>query len=358
MADKKRILIIDPTMPDVGGVRTYVDNLHKLLEGLGHSVDVYQIKRDGGLIDKYAIGAIRFFLNRIATPIGSIVGNWLSGVLFNVLVPGNYDIYIVQQLHFLKESQKKKSICILHALWSDNLQDSNISGWALQKCNNYEKYLVNAYSDITYTVSKEYATYISEKYSTAKPLNYIENFLIEEFLECNWKDRETSIVYTGQFNKRKNLSYLIEIIRIMKSQGVKDFTVKLIGHGPLEMTLRRMINEYQLQEYMDILISPPRQKIKAELSKAKIFIMPSVKESFSYSLLEAKLSGCITIANKELEVPPGFIDYPIDVKQYENTVEIVRNILEKENDTHIVKRIFENPLEQARKKYSQIVASM
>lgn len=358
MTDKRRILIIDPTMPDVGGVRTYVDNLRSLLDEQGHCVDVYQIKRDGGLIDKYVIGSIRFLLNRIASPIGSIVGNWLSGILFDVLVPGNYDIYIVQQLQFLKKSYRKKSICILHALWTDNLQGSKISSWALKKCNNYEKYLVNNYFDIIYTVSKEYADYINEKYNVGKPLNYIENFLAEEFLERNWEDRGTSIVFTGQFNERKNLSYIMEITRIMKSQGYRDLSVKLIGDGPSERTLREMIREYELLDYVDILISPPRQQIKEELAKAKIFIMPSVKESFSYSLLEAKLSGCITVANKELDVPSGFIDFPIDIKKYEETVKIIKNILENENSTCIERKTFENPIDQARKKYSQIIASM
>ena len=50
------------------------------------------------------------------------------------------------------------------------------------------------------------------------------------------------------------------------------------------------------------------EKVLAELHGHEIYIHTSVKESFSYSLLEAKLANLFTFARSNLQVPTEFID--------------------------------------------------
>ena len=52
-------------------------------------------------------------------------------------------------------------------------------------------------------------------------------------------------------------------------------------------------------------------QIFEEMSRNYFYIHTSVKESFSLSLLEAKLCGLVTVAYNKLEVPNEFIDLKI-----------------------------------------------
>ena len=54
------------------------------------------------------------------------------------------------------------------------------------------------------------------------------------------------------------------------------------------------------------------KEIFNELSKHSIYIHTSLKESFSLSLLEAKIAGLSTVAYKHLQVPKIFIDYGVN----------------------------------------------
>src|SRR5205085_1816779 len=55
-----------------------------------------------------------------------------------------------------------------------------------------------------------------------------------------------------------------------------------------------------------------RADVPALLAQNHILLHPSLKESFSQTLLEGKLAGLTTLANRDLEVPPEFIDKPLE----------------------------------------------
>ena len=59
------------------------------------------------------------------------------------------------------------------------------------------------------------------------------------------------------------------------------------------------------------------------MHKHGVYLHTSIKESFSYSLLEAKLAGLTTCAYEKLEVPLEFVDIPIknfNVDEWYNTI--------------------------------------
>jgi hypothetical protein len=49
-------------------------------------------------------------------------------------------------------------------------------------------------------------------------------------------------------------------------------------------------------------------EVHRELGRHGLYLHSSVKESFCYSLLEAKLAGLVTCAHGGLQVPPEFVD--------------------------------------------------
>jgi hypothetical protein len=70
----------------------------------------------------------------------------------------------------------------------------------------------------------------------------------------------------------------------------------------------------------------PRQTVLLELPRHGIYLHTSVKESFSYSLLEAKLAGLKTCAYDKLQVPAGFIDVAIDTFEVDQWCSGILNI--------------------------------
>jgi len=353
----KKILLVDRTTPDVGGVRTYISNLKLLLNSMGHEVDVYSTTKNGSFLDRYVIAGIRFLFNRIYRPIGIIADNWLFGFMFNLILPTKYDVYILQQPLHLNKKNKAKTISIVHAVWTDNLQGIEVHDSAVEKCFTYEKYLLNKNHDINFTVSESYADYLTERYGLTDSVQYIDNFLAEEFLSSRWQDRTIDILFTGQFNERKNIFFILNMLKFFKADHPnKKLNVVLIGDGPLQGKIQEFIQKEGLQDLVKIIISPPREEIKTYLASAKIFMLPSLKESFSYSLLEAKLSGCITIATEGLEVPDGFIDYPLGLEDPSDIIETIEDILNEDFDPHKISKGFVNPIDVAREKFTNLLS--
>ena len=107
------------------------------------------------------------------------------------------------------------------------------------------------------------------------------------------------------------------------------YSLTIIGSGPDESKLREIAGNYGLP--VKFLGNKTTKEIFNELSKHEIYIHTSVKESFSLSLLEAKIAGLRTIAYKYLEVPKEFIDYGVDdfkeYKWFKKIISIKINLL-------------------------------
>ena len=77
--------------------------------------------------------------------------------------------------------------------------------------------------------------------------------------------------------------------------------------------------------------------VMAELAKNSFYIHTSEKESFSFSLLEAKLMELKTFAYEHLQVPKEFIDVPLskfDVNLWVNAFFDSYHSLLWSNNTH------------------------
>lgn len=107
------------------------------------------------------------------------------------------------------------------------------------------------------------------------------------------------IIYTGQLIKRKNVICLLRALSVI----TLPYKCLIIGDGPEKQSLVRYINEQKLEDKITFI--PFTTNINRYLSKADIFVLPSLAEGMSMSLLEAMNFGlsCIVSdidANTEL----------------------------------------------------------
>lgn len=98
------------------------------------------------------------------------------------------------------------------------------------------------------------------------------------------KHGQVGIVTVGRFVKQKDYETAIAAISlvVIKHPYVK-YTI--IGYGELEKKIRTWIEEYKIEEYVDLLINP--DNIEEHLNQSDIYLCTSLFEGTSNSIMEA-----------------------------------------------------------------------
>lgn len=118
----------------------------------------------------------------------------------------------------------------------------------------------------------------------------------------------TLIVWVGRFVPEKGVEYLIKAAKIVSEQ-VSGITFLLIGYGPLKTKMMQLAEDSGLLETTVIFSKPlSRREISKILSKATIFVCPSLKEGLPLSVLEAMASGTPVIGSDVSGVKDIIVD--------------------------------------------------
>ena len=144
-----------------------------------------------------------------------------------------------------------------------------------------------------------------------------------------YENDNKSFVFVGSLEVRKNIKFLLEVFS--QIQTIDNYTLTIIGDGPQKKELMEMIIKNNIKN-VNFLGRLNYDEVIKELPSHQYYMHTSTKESFSYSLLEAKLSGLITIAYSGLEVPNEFIDINIDTFDINEWVSKICNYDKQKND--------------------------
>lgn len=138
----------------------------------------------------------------------------------------------------------------------------------------------------------------------------------------------------------KGIEYLIEAAKLLKDKN-KKFVV--IGEGMERNKLERLIKKYKLNNFFLIgAISDAYKYVKA----FDIFVLPSVKEGFPWTILEAMLAEVPVIATKvgvASEIQPGVLVEPRNAKELSDAIKkMLRNKNLREKLTKKAKETLES----------------
>ena len=104
------------------------------------------------------------------------------------------------------------------------------------------------------------------------------------------------IISVARLTEKKGLHVAIEACRQLRARGV-DFRYRILGIGPWERRLRTLIEQYQLEDYVEMPGFKPSHEVKAMLDEADVFLLPSVTgadgdmEGIPVALMEAMAVG-------------------------------------------------------------------
>jgi len=120
---------------------------------------------------------------------------------------------------------------------------------------------------------------------------------VEEFKPSNKTNQEFTVISTSRLTERKGIEYLVDgFVEFNKKH--KNSKLLLIGKGNSEKELKEKIKKASMQNKIDFLGIIDHRKIADYYRKADVFVLPSLNEGMSNSLLEAMASGLAIVSTK------------------------------------------------------------
>jgi len=161
------------------------------------------------------------------------------------------------------------------------------------------------------------------------------------------RDAKFTVGTVANFYPPKGLEYLIEAANILKDSDVKFI---IVGEGQERVRLENIIGKYNLRSIFLIGALPEAWKY---LKAFDIFVLPSVKEGFPWTLIEAMAAGVPVVATRVGAVPEiiknnenGILIEPRDPKIIADSIERLMN------DKNLVEKFTQNGRKVVEDKFS------
>lgn len=147
---------------------------------------------------------------------------------------------------------------------------------------------------------------------------YLYNKLYREELIKKYNLENKFIIGNiARITNQKNTLFLIDILKELLKVKDNVFLI-IIGTGNLEKKLQRKIKNNNLEN--NVLVLKNIDDIYKYYNIFDVFVLPSLYEGFSISVLEAQINGLQCIVNKDV--------LPNEVKVSDNIIEVTKNNIE------------------------------
>ena len=320
------------TIPHLGGVWNYMQQLKKSLETHGHEVDllgygedntIVHIVNQGRRVEKNKLHAFlqakmppelfpNLYLNKLVeyTEFQRYIYE-LGAVYLGI---DKYDLIHTQDvISTLCLSRVKPSttplIATIHGsvaqeihLQLQSIHKSPTSYMAKEYYDELE-YLGVTSSDISIVANQWLESILVHEFNV--PQNHLRilhyGFDTEEFIKHKNRsiplerpNNKKIILYSGRLVELKGVHYLIKALAQLKAVR-DDWICWIIGDGEMKSELQFLTKSLKLED--DIYFFGTREDVPAILSKAHIFVLPSLIDNQPLSLIEAQIAGKASIVS-------------------------------------------------------------
>ena len=105
------------------------------------------------------------------------------------------------------------------------------------------------------------------------------------------EEKVYDLVYAGRLSQHKRLDLLLNALSIAREE-IPDIKCCIIGDGPEMEGLKRLVKEIGIEESVDFMgFLEQEEDLIAGMKSSKIFVLPSAREGFGMSALEANACG-------------------------------------------------------------------
>ncbi|HEY0148217.1 MAG TPA: glycosyltransferase family 4 protein [Allosphingosinicella sp.] len=295
-----------------GGAFMHAQLLTKELQRSGWEVRLISLE-SLPLPVRYLPHVVSRLVNLFARPMGLYYKDRMTRFLYRFIFDSDADLLVFEDI-YLAWNSPTPSVTLLHAVWSDNLQAFSIEAPAVARLVAAEERAIDGIAHPIVTVSDQYRDFLVQSHGNSHRLPAATviplGIDVTEFAgAAPAAGAPKSLVFCGSLEARKNLRFLLDVFRRLHRED-DAYRLTIIGDGPDKAELERYATEHALPVTFRGRLG--RADLVQELRRHSIYVHPSVKESFSFALLEAKLSGLKTVAYVGLEVPAEFIDVTVE----------------------------------------------
>ncbi len=191
--------------------------------------------------------------------------------------------------------------------------------------------------DTQYVADKINQYYLNKKILHLPKLYIIPQGIDDSFFKIVNINQKNILLSIGAFIPRKGHHFLIETAKLIKERNF-EFQLKIIGvksDSNYFIYLEKLISEYNLHNFVELLPNVDNQVIFDYYSKSKIFILHSEEESQGIVFCQALASGLPVVSTKVGGIPyvikdniNGFLTTFTDVNLF---AEEIINLLQNEN---------------------------
>lgn len=158
--------------------------------------------------------------------------------------------------------------------------------------------------------------------------NGVHHFWIDNALEepKTHSGKGIRFLHTGDVNRNKNILTTLSVCQLLKNRGY-DPKLTVIGKIKSRFVGNKVLKS-PFVTYHEFL---PKEKLIDYHRASDIYIMPSIRETFGISYLEAISQGSPVIYSKgqgfDQHFEDGFVGYPVESRNAEEIADRVENIL-------------------------------
>lgn len=332
------VLITDLFLPNVGGVESVVYNLAKGFTDKGHNVTVIAAKTPHGLQSYELINGIdvyRFYFILPALRLKSIFGFFTLGVLANIKL-----IQLLKRIkpeivntHFIYAngsytllSKKLLNYLLIVSVHGNDVQqfphESKICKWVLKKLLNSADFVTGCSASLLNDANQIAPEIQNKSQPMPNGIDMKEFELKEKYLQTR-----QYIFSIGRFVHKKGFDILIKAFKQVADKK-QDVDLIIAGTGEEWQKCADLVDELDIKERVKLPGFVEREEVIKLYNGCEFFILPSRREPFGITNLEAMAAGKAVIATEVDGVPEIIINGENGILfEPENINELAQKIL-------------------------------
>ncbi|MBN1149802.1 glycosyltransferase family 4 protein [candidate division WOR-3 bacterium] len=155
------------------------------------------------------------------------------------------------------------------------------------------------------------------------------------------KTKPVNFLTVSRLSKQKNVEVVLKSMRLLKMENF-EFKYTIVGDGEDRQRLENLSKSLSLGDEVIFTGSVQRERVRDFLKANDVFILPSFKEGFGISALEAMFSGLALVVAKSGSLV-GFVEdgkcgYFFDPFSWQDCVRVLKNVILDEESTKKIAR--------------------
>lgn len=382
--NNKKILFVASSAPthESDSTAPFILNMAKDLSDLGWKTDILAPHAPGlareEIIDGVKIYRFKYFFEQQQKLCyrGGVAANLNSSKFVYLLIP----FFLISEFVAVLSLTAKNNYKIIHSHWLipqgvictlcckllKTIHVASIHGGDVYTFNGgfaklLKKYSINNTKNI---IANSFATKkIVEHIALPQKLHVIPTGTTppddtKNINNRNKDDSITTVIFLGRIAQEKGLPYLLKAVKL--TWQTHRVQLKVLGAGPELDDCKQLTSQLDIEAHVEFVGAIPHKDIYKHLSKADIFVGPSIsmpsgsQEAQGNTFIEAMFAKLPVIASNIGGIPDAVIHGETGILVDEKSPEsISAAIIELIEDPKLMKKIAQKGYEHACKNYSR-----